>query len=110
MPTLTYKILGQVAPLATTETLLYTVPAVTQTVISSVTVTNRGSSATTFRVSVSAGGAATATKDYLYFDVSIPANDTFIATVGITMGTTDVVRVYGGNANLSCAVWGSEIT
>lgn len=106
----TYLPLGQVAPLATTETLLYTVPALTSTVASSISVCNRGATASTFRVSISVGGGATANKDYLYYDVPIPANDTFIATIGITLATGDVVRVFGGNANLSFSLWGAQIT
>ncbi len=106
----TIKILGQAAPLATTETLLYTVPASTSTVVSSLVVCNRGGTVTTFRVSVSAGGAATATKDYLYYDVLLAAADTFIATVGVTLATTDVVRVYAGNANLSFSLFGVQRT
>jgi hypothetical protein len=73
-------------------------------------VCNRGATSTTFRVSISLAGGATATKDYLYFDVLIPPNDTFIATIGPTMATTDVMRVYAGNANLSFSLWGSELT
>jgi hypothetical protein len=108
--TTTYKTLGQSAPLATTETDLYTVPAVTSTIVSSLIVCNRGATATTFRISNSVGGGATATKDYIYFDVSIAANETFIATVGVTMATTDKLRVFAGNTNLSFAAYGSEIT
>lgn len=105
-----YKVLGQVAPLATTETTLYPVPALTEAVASSIIVCNRGGTATTFRVSLSVGGGATANKDYIYYDVSIPANDTFIATIGATMSASDIVRVYAGNANLSFSLYGSEIS
>ncbi len=55
----TYKILGQVSPSATTETDLYTVPAATSTVCSSISICNRGSSSTTFRISFSQAGAST---------------------------------------------------
>ena len=103
------KILGQAAPLATTETDLYTVPAATTAAISSLVICNRGA-ATTIRVSVSAAGAVTATKDYIYYDVALPANETLIATVGITLAATDKVRVYAGTANTSFAVYGSENT
>jgi hypothetical protein len=106
----TYKTLGQSAPSATTETDLYTVPASTSTIISSLLVCNRGASSTTFRISISLAGAATANKDYLYYDVVIPANDTFVATIGATVATTDKVRVFAGNGNLSFSLWGSELT
>ena len=105
-----YKILGQVSPSATTETDLYTVPASTSTVCSSLSICNRGGTQTTFRVSISQGGGATVNKDYLYYDVTLAGNDTFIATIGVTLATTDKIRVYSGNASLSFQVWGTEIS
>ena len=107
---LTYKILGQSSPSTTTETTLYTVPASTSTICSSISICNRGGTQTTFRVSVSQGGGATANKDYLYYDVTLAGNDTFIATIGITLATTDVIRVYSGNSSLSFQLFGSEIS
>ena len=106
----TYKILGQSSPSATTETVLYTVPAATSSVCSSLSICNRGATQTTFRVSISAAGAATANKDYLYYDVTLAGNDTFIATIGVTLATTDVIRVYSGNASLSFQLFGTEIS
>lgn len=46
------KVLGQVAPSATTTTNLYTAPDLAQTTVSSLVVCNRGGSGGTFRVSV----------------------------------------------------------
>jgi hypothetical protein len=78
----TYKILGQVSPSALTETDLYTVPASTSTVCSSLSICNRGGTQTSFRISISQSGIATSNKDYLYYDVVLAGNDTFIATIG----------------------------
>ena len=105
-----YKILGQSSPSATTSTDLYTVPAATSTVCSSISICNRGGTQTTFRVSISPAGAAIANKDYLYYDVTLAGNDTFIATIGVTLATTDKIRVYSGNANLSFQIFGTEIS
>ena len=105
-----YKILGQSSPSATTETTLYTVPSAKSAVASSISICNRGSGQTTFRVSISQGGSATANKDYLYYDVVLAGNDTFIATIGITLATTDIVRVYSGNTSLSFQLFGTEIS
>jgi hypothetical protein len=105
-----YKILGQISPSATTETNLYVVPATTSTVCSSISICNRGGTQTTFRVSFSQSGGATANKDYLYYDVTLAGNDTFIATIGVTLATTDVIRVYSGNASLSFQLFGTEIS
>ena len=45
----TYKVLGQVAPSATTATTAYTVPSATQTVVSTIVVANRGTASATYR-------------------------------------------------------------
>jgi glucose-6-phosphate dehydrogenase assembly protein OpcA len=107
---LIYKVLGQSAPLAITETDLYTVPASTSAVASSIIVCNRGTTQATFRVSIAVGGATTANKDYIYYDLLIAGNDTFIATIGVTLATTDKVRVYASSANFSFSLYGSEVS
>ena len=107
---MTIKVLGQSAPAATTETTLYTVPASTATVVSSLVVANRGAAVASFRVSVSVGGGATSPKDYLYYDVLLPPADTFVFTGGITLAPTDVMRVYASSANLSFNLFGEEVT
>jgi hypothetical protein len=104
-----YKILGQSAPSATTETTLYTVPSATETIVSTLTVTNRSTSDATFRVSISDNGAATANKDYIVYDISCPGNGFLAFTLGITANATDVIRVYASSANLSFNLFGSEI-
>lgn len=109
MATSTYKILGQVAPSATTETDLYTVAASTETIVSSIVVTNRASTNATFRISVSSDGGATATKDYLVYDATIYGNSFTALTLGITVNATDKIRVYASSANLSFNAFGTEI-
>ena len=105
-----YKVLGQSNPSATTATVLYTVPSSTSSIVSTLSVANIGSTATTFRVAVRPAGATLANQHYLAYDVSIPANDTTILTLGLSLATTDVVTVYAGNANVSFSLFGTEIT
>lgn len=105
-----YKVLGQQAPLATTEIAVYIVPASTEAVASSITITNRGATISTFRVSIAVGGGATGSKNYLYYELPIAGYDTFIATIGVTLTATDEVRVYASSANLTFQLFGSEIT
>ena len=104
-----YKVLGQSSPSATTETTLYTVAA-TSAVASSVIVCNRSSVLSTFRISIAVGGGVTKPEDYIYYDLPIGANDTFIATIGVTLAATDKVKVYSSNTNLSFSLYGSEIS
>lgn len=105
----TYKILGQSAPSATTETDLYTVPASTNTVVSTLAVANRSATDATFRVSCSVAGAATATKDYIAYDLTCAGNGVNYFTLGISLNATDKVRIYASSANLSFTLFGSEI-
>lgn len=109
MATATYKVLGQSAPSATTETDLYTVPAATETIVSTITVANRSSTLATFRISVAVNGAATANKDYVIYDLTIDGNGFISLTLGITLDATDKIRVYASTANLSFNAFGSEI-
>jgi hypothetical protein len=98
----------QSKPSATTLTDLYTVPAATSAVCSTITVCNQSSTATSFRISVAPAGAADATSQYLYYDVSIPGNDTFATTIGIALATTDKIRVYNTLATLSFSAFIQE--
>jgi len=106
----TRKVLGQSNPAATTNTDIYTVPGATDTVISSLTVCNRSTTETYFRIAVRPSGAAISDEHYLYYDVIIAGNDTFIATIGLTLSATDVVTVYATDATLSFHLYGQENT
>lgn len=109
MATTTYKILGQSAPAATTETALYTVPASTESIISSIVVCNRGATAATYRIYVAANGTAAANNQYLVYDAPLLAKETVALTLGITLDASDVLRVYASTADCSFNVFGSEI-
>ena len=109
MPTV-YKVLGQSAPSATTDTDLYTVPAATSAVVSTLAVVNRAESAATYRIAIRPAGATIANQHYLAFDVTVGANDSTTLTLGITLAATDVITVYASTANLSFSAFGSEIT
>jgi glucose-6-phosphate dehydrogenase assembly protein OpcA len=109
MPTI-YKVLGQSNPAATTATTLYTTPASTDTVVSTITVCNQASTAGTFRIAVRPAGATLAAQHYLAYDTPIAANDTIGLTLGITLDATDVVTVYASSANMSFSAFGSEIS
>lgn len=105
-----YLVLGQVAPSATTATTLYTVPSSTQTVISTITVCNRGAASGKFRIAVRPDGAALANQHYIAYDTYLDGYATITWTIGVTLGDTDVVTVYASSADMSFAAFGSEIT
>lgn len=105
-----YKVLGQSAPSATTDTTLYTVPSATETVISTITVCNRGSSAGTYRIAVRPNGTSIANQHYVAYDVTLAAKATDTWSIGATIDATDVVTVYASTGDFSFAAFGSEIT
>jgi len=105
----TYKVLGQSNPSATTATTLYTVPAATQTIVSTITVCNQAATAATYRIAIRVAGAALAANQYIAYDVSLPANASDTLTLGVTLGATDVITVYASSATMSFAAFGSEI-
>lgn len=106
-----YKILGQSNPAATTETVLYTVPAATQTVGSSVVVCNQTASAATYRIAVRpSADASTTAKHWIVYGATVAASDSTVLTMGVTLATGDTVRVYASTANLSFSLFGSEIS
>lgn len=105
-----YKVLGQKVPAATTAgEVLYTVPASTEAVISTITVCNRGTSSGTYRIAVRPNGATLANQHYIAYDSSIPANTTQALTLGITVDAADVVEVYASSANFTFNAFGSEV-
>jgi hypothetical protein len=109
MPT-SYKTLGQSAPAATTNTDLYTVPAATSAVVSTLVIANRAATAATFRVAVRPAGATIANQHYIAYDSTVAANDSIALTLGISLATTDKVTVYGSTANLTFNAFGLEIS
>jgi hypothetical protein len=105
-----YKVLGQSAPAATTDTNVYTVPAATETVISTIIIANRAATAGTFRIAVRPDGATIANQHYIAYDVPIAGADSTTLTLGITMDATDVLTVRCSTADMSVNVFGTEIS
>lgn len=105
----TYKVLGQSNPSATTATTLYTCPASTQTVISTITICNQAGTSGTYRIAVRPNGATLSAEHYVVYDATIQANTTAAYTLGLTIDASDVVTVYASSTSLSFNAFGSEI-
>jgi hypothetical protein len=105
----TYKVLGQSNPSATTATTLYTCPAATQTVISTISVCNQAGTSGTYRIAVRPNGATLANEHYVVYDATIEANSTAAYTLGITIDASDVVTIYASTTSFSFSAFGSEI-
>jgi hypothetical protein len=106
----TYKVLGQSNPSATTLTTLYTVPAATSAVVSTIAVANLSASSVTYRIAIRPAGASITNAHYVAYDTTLEANSNHSYTLGVTLATTDVISVYGSNTSLTFNAFGSEIS
>lgn len=102
------KVLGQVAPAATTATTLYTVPAGKTTVVSTLVVANTAATSATYRIAIRVAGATLATSQYIAYDVTVGANDSTALTLGITLAATDVITIYSSSITLTFSAFGDE--
>ena len=109
MPTV-YKVLGQSAPSAATATTLYTAPASTSAIVSTVNIVNLSTNADTVRVAVRPAGATLANQHYVIFGLVLPARAQYTLQAGLTLATTDVITIYSNNGTSSFSVFGSEIS
>lgn len=104
------KILGQQSPAANTDANLYTTPANTRTVMSSLVICNTTAAAIAVRVHARPLGAAAAPGNALVYDLSIAPNDSVPLTWGIALGPTDVVSVRAAAIGVTFTAFGSEVT
>lgn len=104
----TLKTLGQSFPGAASLADLYTAPAATATVASTLTVCNQSATPDTYRVAVRVAGAAIATKQYYFYDAYIAGNQSQTWTLGFALATTDVVSVRSTNGTSSFNLTGQE--
>lgn len=104
-----YEVLGQTTD-AATGTALVTVGANTEVIVSTIVICNRAAAAKTFRLYIRPDDEALADKHYIAYDTAIAANDTITLTLGLTMNASDVLYVYGSDANISFSAFGTKIT
>lgn len=104
---ISYKVLGQENPAATTVTTLYT--SAGTVIISSLVICNQASSAMTYRIAVKPTADTLSTLHYIAYNTSIAAYDSIALTLGITMGTAENIIVYSNISSMSFNLFGTEI-
>lgn len=112
MPTL-YKVLAQSAPSSTAAANVYTVPAATNTVISTLMICNRATVNASYNIAVVPAGATLANQHYICFNSLVPPNDTIALTVGMSLAATDNIAIQAnttGVNNLGFTLFGTEIS
>jgi hypothetical protein len=100
-------ILGQAAPLSTTLTTVYTVPASTLAVVN-INVLNRSTSATAdVRIALATTAASPTIGEYIEYEATVPVRGVLERT-GIALQAGKNVVVYSSTANCSVSVYGLE--
>jgi hypothetical protein len=93
----------------TGDTLLYTVPGATTTVVRCIHVCNTTGSAATITIGLKAGAALAAANHFLSA-VSIPANGTYDWTGNQVLATTETIRALQGTGSaLTVHISGIEV-
>jgi hypothetical protein len=101
--------LAQGYPTAGSLTPLYTVAAGHRAVVSSVVVCNQTGERRRFRIAIARQGEPDNQKHYLYYDTPLPFADTFVATIGATMGAPSEIRVYSEAGGCSFTAFFHEL-
>ncbi len=104
---------GQKAPAATTDQILFTVPAGKSLVASSLVVCNTDAAvADDFILCVGICGGATSAATALYYLVRVAPKETFVATIGITLsddGGGNEIVVQSTNGTLTYSLFGQVV-
>lgn len=106
---MTYKVLGQKSPAATTDFNLYTVSGSKQAIINCITVANRDANSATYRISIRPDGATLTTDHYIAYDVQVGSNLSVALNLGITLDTNDVITVQSSSGLVTFNAYGVEI-
>jgi hypothetical protein len=78
--------------------------------VSTIVICNQAATSATYRIAVRpAADATTAAKHWVVYGATVAASDSTALTMGVTLASTDIIRVWASSATLSFNVFGSEI-
>jgi hypothetical protein len=110
---LPYKILGQIQPSGNVLTTIYTVPASTNTMVTTITVCNQSANTVSVNVAANVSGSAVTTKNYIVTNYSLGAAETLVLEprISLNVGSILSANITGANAssNISINAFGVEI-
>jgi len=110
---LPYKILGQIQTTANVLTTIYTVPASTNTVVTTITICNQSANTVSINVAANVSGSAVTTKNFIVSGYSLGAAETLVLEprVSLNVGSILSANITGANAasNVSINAFGVEI-
>lgn len=89
---------------------LYTVPASTAAVISTITIANTAASNATYRIGFAASDTTPSAADWLIYDAIAPANDTVFLGLGASLPAGTRIRISSSANTVTFGAFISEIS
>jgi hypothetical protein len=105
---LTKQVVGTAA--TSTYSTLYSTGASTTAVVSSILVCNEAAASVTVRIGLAASAATPASGAFLVYDRVVPANDTLILNLPVTLGNTTFIRTSSSAATCSFTAAVGEVS
>lgn len=107
----TNKILGQLSPAVTTAADLYTVPASTEAVVSTITASNVDGVASNISIFIVPNGGTAGASNALVFEAELGVNTIQAFTIGVTLAAGDRISVQSATASaVTYQAFGSELS
>jgi hypothetical protein len=94
----------------TTYATLYSTPASTQAVVSTIAICNTASAAATYRIGLDDEAGTPGASEWIVYGSSVSANDTVFLTVGITLAPEKYIRVSSSANTVTFSAFVSEIS
>lgn len=89
---------------------LYTTPAVTQAVISTIVICNTSGSTATYRIGLDATAGTPGASEWLVYDSVVAGNDSVCLTIGVCLEAEKFVRVSSSANTVTFSAFVSEIS
>jgi hypothetical protein len=89
---------------------LYTTPAATEAVISSIVVSNRSSSDVTVRIGTDTTAGTPLDEEFIVYDAVVAGNDTIALTLGVCLDAEKYLRVSSSASTVGFSAFLSEIS
>ena len=89
---------------------LYSTPAETEAVISTIAICNTAASPATYRIGIMGSAGTPGASNWLIYDATAAANDTVFLTVGITLDPEKFIRVSSSANTVTFSAFVSEIS
>lgn len=112
-----YKILGQIAPAANTETNVYVTPAATSAIVNTIYITNQDSANANVTLILRPINESLANKHYILQDQLVEQADTLILNLNVTMNAEAILACNNTvradetkSCNISVNAFGVELT